>query len=97
MTTAASDPQIVPQSPPSAPALRAADQGVADALEAVLSENTQRVYQTQWSFSTIGVATWVSDPCRRNRSPSRVTWPPARVPAPASHLASGHQRHRQGP
>ena len=44
MTTAAGSLQIVPQSPPSAPALRAADQGVADALEAVLSDNTRRVY-----------------------------------------------------
>ena len=50
MTTAASDPQIVPQSPPSAPALRAADQGVADALEAVLSDNTRRVYGAQWKL-----------------------------------------------
>ena len=48
MTTAASDPQIVPREPASLPALRAADQGVADALEAVLSDNTRRVYQTQW-------------------------------------------------
>ena len=48
MTTAASDPQIVPRQPAAAPALRAADQGVADALESVLSDNTQRVYQTQW-------------------------------------------------
>ena len=49
MTTAAAGSlQIVPQSPPSAPALRAADQGVADALEAVLSDHTRRVYGTQW-------------------------------------------------
>ena len=47
MTTAA-DPQIVLRQPPSAPALRAADQGVADALESVLSDNTRRVYGTQW-------------------------------------------------
>ena len=40
--------QIVPVEPPSLPALRAADQGVADALESVLSDNTQRVYGTQW-------------------------------------------------
>ena len=46
MTTAA-DPQIVLRQPPSTPALRAADQGVADALEAVLSDNTKRVYGTQ--------------------------------------------------
>ena len=37
MTTAA-DPQIVLHQPASLPALRAADQGVASVLEAVLSE-----------------------------------------------------------
>ena len=47
MTTAAGSLQIVPQSPPSAPELRAADRGVADALESVLSDNTRRVYATQ--------------------------------------------------
>ena len=40
MTTAA-DPQIVPRPPAAAPALRAADQGVADALTSVLSDNCQ--------------------------------------------------------
>ena len=48
MTTAASDPQIVPAPSAAAPALRAADRGVADALESVLSDNTQRVYGAQW-------------------------------------------------
>ena len=48
MTTAASDYQIVPQQTPSAPALRAADQGVADSLESVLSDNTRRTYAVQW-------------------------------------------------
>ena len=52
MTTAAGSPQIVPQSPPSAPALRAADEAVADALESVLSDNTQRVYGAQWRLFT---------------------------------------------
>ena len=52
MTTAASDPQIVPREPASLPALCAADQGVADALESVLSDNTQRVYGTQWKLFT---------------------------------------------
>ena len=47
MTTAA-DPQIVPREPASLPALRAADQGVAKALESVLSDNTRRVYGAQW-------------------------------------------------
>ena len=32
------------------PALRAADRGVADALESVLSDNIQRVYMTQWKL-----------------------------------------------
>ena len=47
MTTAASA-QIVPQEPASLPELRAADRGVADALEAVQSDNTRRVYAAQW-------------------------------------------------
>ena len=52
MTTADGSLQIVPQSPPSAPELRAADRGVADALESVLSDNTQRVYGAQWRLFT---------------------------------------------
>ena len=48
MTTTASSLQTVSESPPSAPALRAADRAVADALEAVLSDNTRRVYSAQW-------------------------------------------------
>ena len=48
MTTVVNNPQIVPHQPASLPALRAADQGVADALEAVLSDNTQPVYGAQW-------------------------------------------------
>ena len=40
--------QIVPRPPAAAPALRAADRGVADALESVLSDNTRRVYGAQW-------------------------------------------------
>ena len=47
MTTAA-NPQIVPHQPASLPELRAADAGVASALEAVLSDNTRRVYGAQW-------------------------------------------------
>ena len=52
VTTTADSLQIVPQSPPSAPALRAADQGVASALESVLSDNTRRVYGAQWRLFT---------------------------------------------
>ena len=47
-TIAASDPHIVPRPTAAAPALRAADQGVADALESVLSDNTKRVYAALW-------------------------------------------------
>ena len=47
MTTTA-DLQIAPHEPAILPELRAADRGVADALESVLSDNTQRVYGTQW-------------------------------------------------
>ena len=38
--------------PSALPALRAADQGVADALESVLSNNTRRVYGAQWRLFT---------------------------------------------
>ena len=40
--------ELVPHQPPSVPALWAADQGVASSLESVLSDNTRRVYGTQW-------------------------------------------------
>ena len=52
MTTAASVPQIVPRQPAALPALRAADQGVADALTSVLSDHTRRVYGAQWRIFT---------------------------------------------
>ena len=52
MTTTAADPQIVPHQPAAAPALLAADQGVASALESVLAGNTQRVYAAQWRIFT---------------------------------------------
>ncbi len=47
MTTTA-DHRIVPHHPADLPELAAADRGVADSLEAVLSENTRRTYDTQW-------------------------------------------------
>ena len=83
MTTAAST-QIVPQEPASLPALRATDQGVAEALEAVLSDNTNRVYGTQWRLfdewcAEVGLVSLPASP-----SPSPVTWPPAPPSAPAS-------------
>ena len=52
MTTAVSDPQIIPREAASLPALRAADQGVASSLESVLSDNTRRVYGIQWRIFT---------------------------------------------
>ncbi len=51
MTTTVSQ-ELVPHQPPSIPALRAADQGVASSLESVLSDNTRRVYGTQWRIFT---------------------------------------------
>ena len=49
--------QIVPRPPPSLPELRAADRGVADALESVLADNTRRVYGAQWRL----FADWCAD------------------------------------
>ena len=59
MTTTAGSPQIVPESPAGKLALRAADQGVADALESVLSDVT----------STTGATCWAD--CRKTRAPSQ--------------------------
>ena len=67
MTTAASDPQIVPRPPTSSQALRAADEAVADALTSVLSDNTRRVYGAQWRLFTdwcdeVGLQSMPADP-----------------------------------
>ena len=53
--------------PASAPALLAADRGVADALESVLSDNTRHVYGAQWrSFNDwcdeVGLQSMLADP-----------------------------------
>ena len=87
MTTAiASDPQIVPPaSPPSLPALRIADQGVASALESLLFGNTRRVYGVQWRlFNDWCDLVGSCVPCRRCPSPWPATWLPAPAPAPPS-------------
>ena len=63
--TTAADLQIVPREPSSLPELRAADRGVADSLESLLSDNTQRVYGTQWRLLTTGATRLGSCPCRR--------------------------------
>ena len=47
MTTSAGAP-VVPREPASLPELQAADRGVAESLEAVLSDNTRRTYDAQW-------------------------------------------------
>ena len=44
--------ELVPHQPPSIPALRAADRGVATSLESVLSDNTRRTYDAQWRIFT---------------------------------------------
>ena len=46
--TTADDTQIAPREPAPLPELRAADEGVASSLEAVLSGNTRRTYGAQW-------------------------------------------------
>ena len=98
MTTAASDPQIVPRQPASLPELRAADQGVADSLEAVLSDNTRRVYGAQWRL----FESWCGDVDLRALPAEPLTvarYLAARAGSGASiaHPASGHLRHHQGP
>ena len=75
MTTAAST-QIVPVEPASLPELRAADQGVADALESVLSDNTRRAYGAQWRL--------FNDWCDE----VRLTAPPAEPLTVARYLAA---------
>ena len=52
MTTNVAGQQVIPRQSPATPELRAADQGVADALESVLAGNTRRVYGTQWRIFT---------------------------------------------
>ena len=47
MTTVAGA-QIIPREPTSLPELRAADRGLAESLESVLSHNTRRTYGAQW-------------------------------------------------
>ena len=66
MTTAA-DLQISPRESSALPELRAADRGVADALESVLADNTRRTYDFQWrSFtgwcSEVGLTSLPAEP-----------------------------------
>ena len=97
MTTTASDSQIVPRPPTSSPALRAADEAVADALESVLTDNTRRVYGAQWRLFT----DWCDEMGLRSLPAEPLTV--ARYLAVRAgcrqycHPAPGHLRHRQGP
>ncbi len=50
--TTNSDLQIAPRESSSLPELRAADRGVAQSLESVLSDNTRRTYDAQWRIFT---------------------------------------------
>ena len=50
MTTSTGHQIVSPHHPASLPALQVADQGVAEALESVISDNTRRVYHTQWGL-----------------------------------------------
>ena len=66
MTAAAGAP-IIPREPVSLPELRAADRGVAQSLEAVLSDNTRRTYDAQWRLFTgwcddVGLRTLPAEP-----------------------------------
>ena len=66
MTTAAGN-DIMPRESSSLPELRAADRGVADALESVLSDHTRRVYSAQWRIFTgwcgdVGLVSLPADP-----------------------------------
>ena len=97
MTTAASD-QIVPRPSASMPALRAADQGVADALQSVLSDNTRRVYAAQWRLfkhwcADVGLPSLPAQPL----TVARYLAARANSGASVAHPAPGHVRHRQGP
>ena len=67
MTTVVNNPQIALREPASLPALRIADQGVASALESLLSGNTRRVYAAQWRLfndwcDEVGLQSMPADP-----------------------------------
>ena len=106
MTTVVNNPQIVPRPPTSLPALRAADEGVANALESVLSDNTQRVYAAQWHLfdewcSDVGLRSLLAEPftvarylaARANSGTSIATC--GSPPAPSPRRTSGRGSNRR--
>ena len=104
MTTAAST-QIVPRGPASLPALHAADQGVSDALESVLSDNTRRVYGAQWRLFTdwcgdVGLTSLPAEPLTVARylaaraAPAPASPPCGSPPPPSPRPMSGRATNR---
>ena len=103
MTTTAGNLQIVPRPPAAAPALRAADRGVASALESVLSDHTRRVYGTQWRIFTgwcdeVGLRSLLAEPltvarylaARANSGTSIATMRLATSAIAKAHEWAGH-------
>ena len=103
--------ELVPHQPPSIPALRAADQGVASSLESVLSDNTRRVYGTQWRIfagwcDEVGLTSLPAEPltvarylaARANSGASIATITPGPRPRPRNARAGRPARPlRPGP
>ena len=102
--TTASDLQIVPHWPALLPELRAADQGVAQALESVISDNTRRVYGTQWRLfeswcGEMGLASLPAEPftvarylaARANSGASMATLRLAASAVAKAHEWAGHE------
>ena len=87
-----------PINPPSVPALRAADQGVASSLESVLSDNTHRVYGTQWRIFTgwcdeMGLTSLPAEPL----TVARYLAARAELRRQHRHHASRHVGHFESP
>ena len=99
-------PHIAPRPPAAAPELRAADQGVADALESVLSDHTRRVYAAQWRLfvewcDSVGLRSLLAEPftvarylaARANSGASIATC--GSPPAPLPRRTSGRGSNRR--
>ena len=106
MTTFA-DHEIVLLQPASLPALRAADAGVAESLESVISGNTRRVYGTQWRLfdrwcAEVGLLSLPGraphrGPLPAHRANSAPPSPPCVWPPPPSRKpTSGRSWNRPG-
>ena len=98
MTTAASDPQIVPRQPASLPALRADAQGVG--RRPGVRPRRQHQARLRRPVATLhrlvrrgGVAVDAGGPTHRGPLPGSACW----LRRHHRHPAPGHLRHRQGP